>query len=90
MGYRIGLFGDDNARIQAGYRALYQDYSSGSGNTKLKWDMTLHEPTLALAADFSGTVRADRSDLIEPCSTDLFQALKPVVRAIVADCPRAA
>ncbi len=52
MGYRIGLFGDDNARIQAGYRARYQDYSSGSGNNKFKWDVTLHGPTLALTVDF--------------------------------------
>lgn len=52
MGYRISLFGDDNARIQAGYRALYQDYSSGGGHNKFKWDMTLHGPTLALAINF--------------------------------------
>lgn len=52
LGYRFGLFGADNARIQAGYRALYQDYKSGNGDDEFKWDMTLHGPTLALAIDF--------------------------------------
>jgi hypothetical protein len=52
VGYRFGLFGDDNARVLAGYRALYQDYKSGSGSNEFKWNMTLHGPTLALAIDF--------------------------------------
>ena len=52
MGYRFGLFGDDNARFLAGYRALYQEYKSGSGNNEFKWDMTLHGPTLGMAIDF--------------------------------------
>lgn len=51
-GYRFGLFGDDNARFLAGYRALYQNYKSGSGSNEFKWDMTLHGPMLGLAIDF--------------------------------------
>ncbi|MEZ5864584.1 MAG: hypothetical protein R3D25_11170 [Geminicoccaceae bacterium] len=52
VGYRFGLFGDDNARLLAGYRALYQDYSSGNGNNEFKWDMTLHGPIVGLAISF--------------------------------------
>ncbi len=52
LGYRFGLFGKDDARIQAVYRALHQDYSNGNGNDEFKWDMTLHGPTLALSIDF--------------------------------------
>ena len=36
----VGLFG--------GYRALYQDYSTGSGNNKFKFDATMHGPVLGL------------------------------------------
>jgi hypothetical protein len=52
VGYRFGLFGDDNARFLAGYRALYQDYKSGNGRNEFKWDVTVHGPMLALAIDF--------------------------------------
>lgn len=31
IGFRFGLFGEDNARVFAGYRALFQDYTDGSG-----------------------------------------------------------
>ena len=36
----VGLFG--------GYRALYQDYSTGSGNNKFKFDATMQGPVLGL------------------------------------------
>ena len=36
----VGLFG--------GYRALYQDYSTGSGDNKFKFDATMHGPVLGL------------------------------------------
>ena len=36
----VSLFG--------GYRALYQDYSTGSGNNKFKFDATMHGPVLGL------------------------------------------
>jgi hypothetical protein len=52
VSYRFGLFGDDNARVAAGYRALHQDYSSGSGADKFEWDVTLHGPIFALAIEF--------------------------------------
>ncbi len=52
VGYSFGLLGDDNARFLAGYRALYQDYSSGNGDNEFKWDMTLHGPMLALSIGF--------------------------------------
>ena len=46
--YRFSLFGDEDAKFLAGYRALYQDYSTGSGASKFEWDATLHGPILAL------------------------------------------
>jgi hypothetical protein len=52
VNYRFGLFGDDNARFVAGYRALHQDYSNGSGANKFEWDVTLHGPIFALAIEF--------------------------------------
>ena len=36
----VGFFG--------GYRALYQDYSTGSGNSKFAFDATMHGPVLGL------------------------------------------
>ncbi len=33
--------------ILAGYRGLYQDYSSGSGPTAFAWDIWMHGPTFA-------------------------------------------
>jgi len=52
VGYRFGLFGSDDARLLAGYRALHQDYKDGSGNDEFKWDVTLHGPIAALAVQF--------------------------------------
>ncbi len=49
IGYQFSLFGEDNARVLAGYRALSQDYTDGSGRNKFKWDVTLHGPILGLA-----------------------------------------
>jgi hypothetical protein len=50
--YRFGLFGDDNAKFGAGYRALYQDYSDGSGADKFEWDVMLHGPVFTVAIEF--------------------------------------
>jgi hypothetical protein len=50
--YRFGLFGDDNAKFGAGYRAVYQDYSDGSGANKFEWNVTLHGPVFALGIEF--------------------------------------
>ena len=52
MGYRFSLFGEDNARVLAGYRALYQDYTDGSGGDKFQWDVTIHGPILGLLVQF--------------------------------------
>ena len=52
IGYRFNLFGDKNARFLAGYRALSQDYTDGSGRNKFKWDVTLHGPILGLLIGF--------------------------------------
>jgi hypothetical protein len=52
IGYRFNLFGDKNARVLAGYRALSQDYTDGSGRNKFKWDVTLHGPILGLDIGF--------------------------------------
>ena len=38
--------------LAAGYRALYQDYTDGSGRNKFKWNMTLHGPVLGLVVPF--------------------------------------
>jgi len=52
LGYRFGLFGEDNARVLGGYRAIYQDYSSGSGDNKFEWDVTMYGPVLGLSIEF--------------------------------------
>jgi hypothetical protein len=52
IGYRFNLFGEDNAWAFAGYRALSQDYTDGSGNDKFKWDVTLYGPILGLLIRF--------------------------------------
>ena len=53
IGYRFRLFSEkNNARAAAGYRAIYQDYSEGSGNNRFEWDVTLHGPILGLVIEF--------------------------------------
>jgi hypothetical protein len=52
IGYQFNLFGEKNARAFAGYRALSQDYTDGSGRDKFQWDVTLHGPILGLAVGF--------------------------------------
>jgi hypothetical protein len=52
IGYQFNLFGENNARVIAGYRALSQDYTDGSGDDKFEWDVTLHGPILGLAIRF--------------------------------------
>lgn len=47
LGYETSLFGRP-ATLAAGYRALSQDYESGS----FKWDVTMHGPVLGLALRF--------------------------------------
>lgn len=53
IGYRFRLFSEENnARFAAGYRAIYQDYSDGSGSDRFEWEVTLHGPILGLAVQF--------------------------------------
>ncbi len=52
VSYRFGLFGENNSRFLFGYRALHQDYSTGSGTNKFEWDVTLHGPVFALTIEF--------------------------------------
>ena len=53
IGYQFNLFGEDNARVFAGYRALSQDYTDGSGNNKFEWDVTLCGPILGRLLGFN-------------------------------------
>lgn len=52
VGYRLSLFADNDSRFLVGYRALHQDYETGSGANKFEWDTTLHGPTVALGIQF--------------------------------------
>lgn len=53
-----GVFGYDfhigktRASVFAGYRAIGQDYSEGSGNEKFTWDVIQHGPILGLSLRF--------------------------------------
>ena len=51
LGYRFELFGAQ-ATALGGYRALYQDFHSGSGANEFRWDVTIHGPILALNFEF--------------------------------------
>ena len=52
FGYRFSLWGKDNANFLFGYRALYQDYTSGSGSDLFEFDVTMHGPILGLSIGF--------------------------------------
>jgi len=52
VGYNFHLFGKAKARVFAGYRALSQDYDTGSGNDKFEWDETLYGPIFGLSLHF--------------------------------------
>ncbi|MFL5337458.1 MAG: hypothetical protein ACJ8H8_30865 [Geminicoccaceae bacterium] len=52
VGYRFGLFGENNATALAGYRVLKQKYEDGSGRDRFDWDMTIHGPIVGLKITF--------------------------------------
>jgi hypothetical protein len=52
IGYRFDLFGEENAQVFGGYRALSQDYDTGSGFDKFEWDVIMHGPILGLSISF--------------------------------------
>lgn len=51
-GYRFGLFGENDATVFAGYRALGQDYESGSRRSSEAWDVVTHGPILGLVTRY--------------------------------------
>ena len=51
LGYRFDLFGRE-ATALAGYRALAQDYDSGSGPKRFEWDVMLRGPVFGLMVRF--------------------------------------
>ncbi len=48
VGYNFKLFKADGAAL-LGYRALYQDFETGSGTDKYAWDVTQHGPIIGLS-----------------------------------------
>lgn len=51
-GYRFDMFAERDANVIVGYRALYDDYSTGSGNDTFAYNATIHGPLLGLAVTF--------------------------------------
>lgn len=51
LGYRFDFFGLD-AHALAGYRALAQNYATGSGNQQFRWNTTLRGPVLGMNVRF--------------------------------------
>jgi hypothetical protein len=51
VGYRFKM-GTRDAAFRFGYRALYQDYDTGSGRRRFEWDVTQHGPIAGLAMRF--------------------------------------
>lgn len=52
VGYQFSLFNTGDSRLLFGYRALSQDYESGSGANKFEWDVIAHGPMTGLAIRF--------------------------------------
>lgn len=51
LGYRWHAAGVEWTLL-AGYKALFQDYSTGSGVQRFKWDTTMHGPIMGLSMQF--------------------------------------
>jgi hypothetical protein len=51
LGYDFTLF-DHPATLYAGYRALGQDFSDGSGTSRFEWDVIMHGPILGFSLFF--------------------------------------
>ena len=52
VGYTFDLFDENDTTVAAGYRALGQDYDTGSGRDRFEWDVVYHGPILSLAVRF--------------------------------------
>jgi hypothetical protein len=51
FGYGFTMWGLDS-RVLAGYRALSQNWASGSGNQRFRWNTTMYGPVLGLTIKF--------------------------------------
>lgn len=51
-GYRFGIFQPLDSNLLVGYRALYDNYSTGSGSSEFTFRATLHGPLLGLSLRF--------------------------------------
>jgi hypothetical protein len=51
FGYEFLLF-DNPAAVYGGYRALGQDFQTGTGSDRFEWDVTLHGPLLGFSMAF--------------------------------------
>ena len=48
IGYRFGIFGENDANLAIGYRAIHDDYETGSGTNRFAIDATFKGPILGL------------------------------------------
>jgi hypothetical protein len=51
FGYRFKM-GQRDAVLRFGYRALHEDYETGAGGSRIRWDVTQQGPILGLALRF--------------------------------------
>jgi hypothetical protein len=51
-GYRFNFCKKVTGNAQVGYRAVYQDYATGSGLNRFEFDVTMHGPVVGLAIGF--------------------------------------
>ncbi len=52
VGYRFNFSKSVTGNVLAGYRALYQNYDTGSGRNQFEWDITMYGPILGLSIGF--------------------------------------
>ena len=52
VGYRFNFSKGVTGNVLAGYRALYQNYDTGSGRNKFEWDTTMYGPIIGLSIGF--------------------------------------
>ena len=52
VGYSFGLLGENDATALVGYRALGQDFDTGSGSGRFDWDVVYQGPIASLAIRF--------------------------------------
>lgn len=52
VGYSFGLFAEDDTTASVGYRALGQDFDTGSGSRRFDWDVVYQGPMASLAIRF--------------------------------------